>query len=157
MQRIFWSHSIALLHQYTNTFCNKANDPKSQNIPDVPDFWLANKIFRNNLYGYAFMQYHISSLTSALLHIITNHWFIHLLYIFRVMNAVRMWQENIILQYNSGVTEGVYWVPSSREKLPFLKENKNEIFRLVFPYFNSWPATETCYYVSILTGYQNNS
>ena len=63
--------------------CNKANDLKSQNTPDVPDFWLANKVFRNNLCGYAFMQYHISSL-------IINHWFIHVLYIFCMMNVVRM-------------------------------------------------------------------
>ena len=59
-----------MLHQYPNTFCNKANDSKSQNMPDVPDFWLANKIFLNNLCGYAFMQYHISSLISPSLPII---------------------------------------------------------------------------------------
>ena len=66
------SHFIALLHQYTNTFCNKANDLKLQNIPDVPDFWLANKFFCNNLCGYTFMQYYISFLISASLPMITQ-------------------------------------------------------------------------------------
>ena len=47
--------------------------------------------------------------------------------------------------------------PFSREKLPFLKEYKTEIFHLVLPHFNFWPATEKCYYMSILTGCQNNS
>ena len=42
-----------------------------KNKPDIPDFWLANKIFRNNLCVYAFMYYHISSFTSASLPIIT--------------------------------------------------------------------------------------
>ena len=49
----------------------KANDPKSKNIPDLPDFWLADKIFRNKLCGYASMQYYISSHISASL-CITN-------------------------------------------------------------------------------------
>ena len=40
--------------------------------------------------------------------------------------------------------------PPSREKLPFLKEYKNKIFRLVLPHFNFWPAAEKCYYVSVL-------
>ena len=72
-----------MLHYYANTFCNKANDPKSQNEPDIPDFWLANKIFCNNLCGYAFMFYHISSLISPSPPI-------HLLHIFRMLNVVRM-------------------------------------------------------------------
>ena len=41
-------------------FCDKSNDPKSQNTSDAPDFWLANKIFHNSLCVYAFMHYHIS-------------------------------------------------------------------------------------------------
>ena len=48
-------------------------------------------------------------------------------------------------------------VMSLREKLPFLKEYKNEIFCLVLSHFNFWHATEKCYYMSILTGCQNNS
>ena len=63
--------SIALLHQYSNTFCNKADDPRSQNIPDAPNLWLANKILGNGLSGYAFMKYYISSLISASLPIMT--------------------------------------------------------------------------------------
>ena len=46
-------------------FCNNANDPKWQNKPDVPDFWLANKMFCKNLCVQAFRHYHISCLTSA--------------------------------------------------------------------------------------------
>ena len=51
--------------------CNKTNDPKLQNTPDTPDFWLENRIFHNNLCVYAFMHYHISSLISASIPIIT--------------------------------------------------------------------------------------
>ena len=47
--------------------------------------------------------------------------------------------------------------PPSREKMPFLKEYKNEIIHLVLPHFNFWPAIEKCYYVFIPTGCQNNS
>ena len=39
----------------------------------------------------------------------------------------------------------------------FKKEFKNEVFHLVLPHFNFWPAIEKCYDVSISTGCQNNS
>ena len=61
----------ALLHCYTNTFCDKAKDPKSQNTQDTPDFWLENKIFHSNLCVYAFMYCRDSFLISASLPIIT--------------------------------------------------------------------------------------
>ena len=35
-----------------------------------------------------------------------NHCFIHLMYIFCMMNVVRMWKGNIVLRNISGVTEG---------------------------------------------------
>ena len=47
------------------------NDAKSQNTPDTIDFWLANKIFHNNLCVYTFMHFHINSLISVLYPIIT--------------------------------------------------------------------------------------
>ena len=141
-------------------FCNKANDPKSQNTPDTPDFWLANKIFGNNLCAYAFMHlsYQLCYICFTSYHYI-NHWFVHLLYIFCMMNIVRMWQGNIVLRNISGVTEGVCWVQlhHAREKSCPFKRIQNEIFHLVLPDFNFWPVTEKCYYVSILTGCQNNS
>ena len=70
MQRIFSSYPTALLHQYTNLFCDRANNPKLQNMLDTQDFWLAHNIFHNILCAYAFMPYHISSLISASLPII---------------------------------------------------------------------------------------
>ena len=97
-------------------FCSKANDPKSQNIPDAPDFWLANKIFRNNLCNHAFMHlYQLSYICFTSYHNI-NHLFIHVLYIFCMMNVVRMWQGNIVLRNISGVTEGVHWVRLHRPR-----------------------------------------
>ena len=73
--------------EYPNTFCGKANDLKSQNIPDTPNLWLANKIFHNYLCVYAFMYYHISSMFYHIC--FTSYcWFIHLLYIFCMMNVV---------------------------------------------------------------------
>ena len=42
-----------------------------------------------------------------------------------------------------------------REKShPFQKEYKKEIFHLVLPYFNFWPAIKKCYYVPISTSCQ---
>ena len=119
MQRISWSHSIALLH-YCNTlicFAIWLMIP-SQNTPDTPNFWLANQIFHYNLCVYAFMYYHISSLMYChncftFYHYI-NHWFIHLLCIFCIMNVVRIWQGNIVLRNISDVTERVHWVQLHR-------------------------------------------
>ena len=57
-------------------FCNKANNPKLQNTPDTPNFWLANKVFYNNLCVYAFMYHHVSSrmyVLSYLLHFLSLH------------------------------------------------------------------------------------
>ena len=160
MQRIFWSHSIALLHRCADAFRNKAYDPRPQNIPDVPDFWLGNKIFCNSLCRYAFIHCHISSLISisfTTYHNI-NHWFIHLLHIFFVMNVAKMWQGNIVLRNISGVTDGVHWVrlQRPREKGTLSKWIQKMKFS-VLPHFNFWLATEKCYYVFILTGCQNNS
>ena len=60
-------------------FCDKANVPISQNKPDTPNIWLAEKSFHNNLCVYAFMYYHISCLMYGHIcftsyHYI-NHWF----------------------------------------------------------------------------------
>ena len=87
-----------------------------------------------------------------------NHWFIHLLYIFCMMNVVRMWQGNIVLRNISGVTEGVHWVRLHRcplRKVALFKGIPKWNFLL--PHFNFWPATEKCYNVTILTSCQNNS
>ena len=54
------------------------------------------------------------------------------------MNAVRIWQENIVLRDISDVTEGVHWVQMLRPRkksFPFQKEYKEEIFHLVLPQF----------------------
>ena len=84
MQRISWSHFIALLHYYANTFCDKTNDPKSQNTrtPETPAFWLAKKILHNNLCVYVLihtLSYQLSYICFTSYHYI-DHWFIHLLY-----------------------------------------------------------------------------
>ena len=122
MQKVFWSHSIALLHRYANTFCYKASDLKSQNIPDVPDFWLVNKIFCDSLCGYAFMLYHIISLISASLPILT--WIISyppFAYIFYDECS-----KDVTGEYSSAKYQWRNWwgtlsavAPSSRERYPF--------------------------------------
>ena len=100
------------LHCYTNVLIRFAiNNPKLQNTPDTSDFLLANNIFHSNL-----CIYPLCIITSVLLYLIItsyhyiNHWwFIHtyLLYIFYMMNAVRMWQEgNMHMQQGKG--EGIY-------------------------------------------------
>ena len=165
MERISWSHSIALL-RYCNAlirFAIRLMIP-SQNTPDTPNFWLANQIFHNNLCVYAFMYYHISCamyfhVCFTFYHYI-NHWFIHLLVIFYMMNVVRIWQGYMVLRNISDVTEGVHLVQLQhpREKSrPFQKEYQRKFFHLVLPHFNFWLAIEKCYYVPISTGCQNNS
>ena len=86
---------------------------------------------------YAIM--YLCNIISALLYLLhflhnINHWFIHLLYIFCMMSVVRMWQRDIVLQIEEGTLDVI--IPSLREKLHFLKEYKNEIFRLVLPHLN---------------------
>ena len=133
MQRISRSHSIALLH-YSNTLIRFAIRLMmlSQNTPDTPNFWLANQIFHNNLCVYAFMYYHISSLMycriSFTFYHYINHWFIQLLFIFSMMNVVRMWQGNIVLRNISDVTEELHWVQlhhSQDKSHPCQKEKWN--------------------------------
>ena len=65
--------------------------------------------------------------------------------------------EDVTEEYSSAKYQWRNWggtlgaiVLSSREKLPFLKEYKNEIFRLVLPHFNFWPPTEKRCYASIV-------
>ena len=129
MQRIFWSHSIALLHYYVNTFCDKTNDPKSQNArtPETIAFWLVNKILHNNLCVYVLMHYYISSLICASLPIITET--IGLVRISLVTIAlVRIRQRNIVLRNISGVTEGVL----SQQTVVGLQEVLKTSWRHVF-------------------------
>ena len=47
--------------------------------PDTPDFWLANKIFRNNFCVYA-LSYQRSYICFTSFHY-KNHWLIHFFYI----------------------------------------------------------------------------
>ena len=49
-------------------FCGRTNDPKSRNTSDTPDFWLANKIFHNNLCVFI-----IISTLLYLLHLLSLH------------------------------------------------------------------------------------
>ena len=135
MQRIFWSHSIALLHYYVNTFCDKTNDPKSQNArtPETIAFWLVNKILHNNLCVYVLMHYYISSLICASLPIITET--IGLVRISLVTIAlVRIRQRNIVLRNISGVTEGGTFPAnncwSSRRLEDMSSERLQHVFRV---------------------------
>ena len=137
-----------------NTFCNKANDPKSQNTLDIPDFSLTNKIFCNSLC--VFM--HLCMITSALLYLLpflSLHKslvyppFVYILY--------DQCSEDVTREHSSAKYQWRDWwgtlgaiAPPSKEKLLFLKEYK--LSRI-----NFWPATEKCYYVSILSGCQKNS
>ena len=111
---------------------------------------------------YAFM--HLCIIITALLHLF-HFLSLHksLVYSPFVYILYDECSEDVTGEYSSAKYQWRNWggtlgaiAPSSREKLPFLKEYKNEIFRLVLPHFNFWPATEKCYYVSILTGCQNN-
>ena len=100
-------------YSYTKTlirFAIRVMIQKSQNTTDIPNFWLANKILRNSLCIYA-LSYQLCCICFTSYDCI-SYWFIHLLYIFCIMNGVRMWQGNgnIVLQNISGVTEGVHWV-----------------------------------------------
>ena len=159
MQRISWSHSIALLH-YCNTlirFALRLMIP-SQKSQDKPNLWLANQIFHNNLRVYPFMYYHVSSLIYCPIcftfyHYI-NHWCIQFLCLICMMNVVRIWQGNIVLRNISDVTMRIHWMQLHRlreKSLPFQKKYKKEIFHLISPHFNFWLAIEKFYYLPIST------
>ena len=109
------------------------------------------------LYIYALL-YHLCYICLSSYHYI-NHWFIHLLCIFCMMNVVRMWQGNIVLGNIICINEGVHKVGLHRsweKSCCFLnKEYKNGIFHLVLAHFNFWLVIE-CYCVSTSTSCQSN-
>ena len=130
------------------------------NTPDTPDSWSANKMFHNNLCVFIII--------SALLYLIpllSLHQLLvypPFLYIFCMLNVVKMWQGNIVLRNISGVTEGVHWVPLRypREKnCPFYRNTKmlSKLSIYFLPHFHFSPAIRKCYYVFISTGCQNHS
>ena len=90
---------------------------------------------------------------SYLLHFLSLHKsLVYPPFIFCMMNVVRIWQGNMVLQNISDVTQGVHWVQlyhPQEKSCPFQKEYKKEIFHLVFRHFNFWPAIEKCYYLPI--------
>ena len=91
---------------------------------------------------------HLCIIISAflyLIHFLSLHksLVIHILYIFCMMNVVRMWQENIVLWNISGITQGHWvWLYCPQEKVALFKGIQNEIFHLFLSHFNFWPATE---------------
>ena len=155
MQRIIWSHSIAVQHKCANRFCGKTNLPKLQNIPNTPDFWLASKIYHNNL-----CLFIIISVLLFLLHLLSLH--NSLVYPPFVCILYDECSEDETEEYSSAKYQWRKWggklgaiARPSIEKLLCLKGYKNELIRLVLPHFNFW--LEKCYDVFISTGCQNNS
>ena len=132
------------------------NNPKSL---DTSDFPLANKIFHSNLCVCALCI--IISALLYLIHFLSLHK--SLIYSPSVYILYDEYSEDVIGEYSSLKYQWRNWgksgviAPPSRKRLFYLKKCKNEIFHLFLSYFNFWPATEKCYYVSILTGCQNNS
>ena len=107
------------------------------------------------------LSYQLSYIWFPCYHYI-NYWFIHLFYIFCMLNVVKMWQGNIVLRNISGVTEGVHWVPLRypREKnCPFYRNTKmlSKLSIYFLPHFHFSPAMGKCYNVFISTGCQNHS
>ena len=136
---------------------NKTKDPKSRNAPDIPDFWLANKIFHNNLCIFIIISALLYLLLLPSLHkSLVYPPFVDILNT-ECSEDVRGEYSSAKYQWrNRGDTLSAI-ATLSREKLRFLKEYKNEIISLVLPHFNFFPAIEKWYYVSISTGCQNNS
>ena len=79
------------------------------------------------------LSYQLSYICFTSYHYI-NHWFIQLLYIFCMINVVRIWQKNIVLQNISGVTERVHSVRlhRSREKSCSFQRNTKMEFSIQF-------------------------
>ena len=80
------------------------------------------------------LSYQVSYICFNSYHYI-NHWFIGLLYIFCMMNVVRMWQMNIVLRNISGVTE-VHWygglyVPHKIFSLFYEREELRKYFSMI--------------------------
>ena len=100
-----------------------------RNTPDTPDFWLGNKIFHNNLCVFI-----VISTILYLIYLLSLHKslvyppFVYILY--------DECNEDMTGEYSSA--RKVFL----REKLPFLKECKNEMIHLFFLHFNFWPAIE---------------
>ena len=91
-----------------------------------------------------------------------NHWFMHLLCIFCMMN-VRVWQGNIVLRNISDVTEGVHWVqlhhPRQKSHL-FKKNTKREFsicFCLILTFGLLWKNVTTCPFRRVVKIIQNES
>ena len=111
------------------TFCGRTIYPKLRNTPDTPDFWLGNKIFHNNLCVFI-----VISTILYLIYLLSLHKslvyppFVYILY--------DECNEDMTGEYSSA--RKVFL----REKLPFLKECKNEMIHLFFLHFNFWPAIE---------------
>ena len=147
---------------------NKISQKKQQNAHTHTHTYQMHQIsgqqtkFFLTIYAFMHLCIIISAVLSILISCFTfyhyiNHWFIHLLCIFCMMNVVRRCQGNIVLRNISDVTERVHLHHPREKSSPFQKEYKKEIFNLVSPHFNFWFAIEKCYYVPVLTGCPNNS
>ena len=97
------------------------------------------------------LSYQLSYIWFPCYHYI-NYWFIHLFYIFCMLNVVKMWQGNIVLQNISGVTEGYigcHCAILERKIALFIGIQKCYqsypfIFCLIFTFRLLWENATTC-------------